>query len=145
MTPTKPRFLDTNILFAFLTRDDEQKAQHALALLLRVEAGEERMETSLLVVVEVVFTLGRRHRMAKDRIREVVGPIVEMEHLHLENKQLFARALDLFVERNVPFADAFNVATMEARGITTIYSWDRDLDRFPDITRLEPDEGRNGE
>lgn len=145
MTPSEPRFLDSNILLAFLTRDEEEKAQRALALLLRVEAGEERLETSSLVVFEVVFTLGRRYRMAKDRIREVVGPIVEMRNLHLENKQLFARALDLFVERHVPFADAFNVATLEARGITTIYSWDRDFERFPGVTRLEPEQGRNGE
>ena len=32
-----PRFLDTNILLRYLTRDDEEKDRACLALLLRVE------------------------------------------------------------------------------------------------------------
>ena len=39
------RFLDTNILLRYLTRDDEAKAQQALALLRRVERDEEQVET----------------------------------------------------------------------------------------------------
>ncbi len=36
-------FIDTNILLRYLTRDDEQKAQRALQLLIRVENGEEKV------------------------------------------------------------------------------------------------------
>jgi len=49
-------FLDTNILLRFLTRDDEQKAQQALDLLLRIERGEEKVITSPLVIFETIFT-----------------------------------------------------------------------------------------
>jgi hypothetical protein len=42
-------FLDTNILLRFLTKDDEQKAQQALNLLMRIERGEEKAITSPLV------------------------------------------------------------------------------------------------
>ena len=38
-----PRFLDTNILLRLFTRDDEAKARLALALLQRVERGEEKL------------------------------------------------------------------------------------------------------
>ncbi len=48
-------FLDTNILLRFLTRDDEQKAQQALDLLLRIERGEEKVITSPLVIFETIF------------------------------------------------------------------------------------------
>ena len=54
-----PRFLDTNILLRYLTRDDEEKARRALALLLRVERGEEEVVTSPMVVFETIFTLQR--------------------------------------------------------------------------------------
>ena len=40
------RFLDTNVILRYLTRDDEVKAQAALRLLLRAERGEERLATS---------------------------------------------------------------------------------------------------
>jgi aryl-alcohol dehydrogenase-like predicted oxidoreductase len=51
------RFLDTNILLRYFTKDDEAKAHKALVLLQRIERGEERVETSLSVIFETVFTL----------------------------------------------------------------------------------------
>src|SRR5207237_10782451 len=45
------RFLDTNILLRFLTRDDEGKATASLALLTRIEQGEEKVVTSPLVAL----------------------------------------------------------------------------------------------
>jgi predicted nucleic acid-binding protein len=38
------------------------------------------------------------------------------------------------------YADAFNAAYMQSRGITEIYSWDTDFDRLPGITRIEPED-----
>jgi len=77
--------------------------------------------------------------MPRDQIRESLSTVLDIPGLHLEGKDVFVRALDLFVERSVSFADAFNVAKMEARGLTIIYSWDRDFDRFPGIRRIEPE------
>ncbi len=133
------RFLDSNILLRYFTRDDEEKAERALALLQLVERGVEQVETSPIVIFEVVFTLHRRYRMPRGRIRDLVAPIIDLRGLRLDGKAVFARALDLFAVANVAFGDAFNVATMEARGIYTIYSWDADFDRFPGLTRVEPD------
>jgi len=36
------------------------------------------------------------------------------------------------------FGDAMIVASMEEGGSTTLYSYDRDFDPVPGITRLEP-------
>jgi len=77
--------------------------------------------------------------MPRDQIRESLSTVLDVPGLRLEGEDVFVRALDLFVERSVSFADAFNVATMEARGLTIIYSWDRDFDRFPGIGRIEPE------
>ena len=64
------RFLDTNILLRYLTRDDPVKAEPALAVLVRVERGEEKVITSPLVIFETVFTLqGRNYRVPRDRIK----------------------------------------------------------------------------
>ena len=48
-------------------------------------------------------------------------------------------ALDIFAESNVSFADAFTAAFMKAQGITEIYTWDTDFDRFDWLARVEPD------
>ncbi len=133
-----PRFLDTNILLRYFTRDDEEKAEKALALLRRVESGEERVETSVPVVFETVFTLQRYYRVPKTHIRELLRPIVRMRGLRLPYKNCCLDALELFVESNVSFADAFSAAYMKSRGVTEVYSWDTDFDRFEGITRVEP-------
>ena len=134
-----PRFLDTNILLRYLTRDDEEKAHRALALLLRVERGEEEVVTSPMVVFETIFTLQSYYRLPKERIRERVGDLLSLRSLHVPDKQVFLRALDLYVRHNISFADAYNAASMHQRQMTEIYSWDTDFDKLPGITRVEPD------
>jgi predicted nucleic acid-binding protein len=134
------RFLDTNILLRYFTRDDEAKAQKALALLQRIERGEERVETSLPVIFETVFTLQRYYRMPLPRIKELMLPILQLRGLRLPSKNLCIAALDLFVEHNISYVDAFNAAYLQARSTTEVYSWDTDFDRIEGITPIEPED-----
>lgn len=136
-----PRFLDTNILLRYLTRDDEEKADRALALLLRVEQGQEVLVTSPLVVFETVFTLQRSYHVPRNQIRDLTLPIIDLRGLHLPDKNLYHQAFDLYVNDNISFADAYNVAYMRARGLSEVYSWDAHFDRVPDVTRVEPEGG----
>jgi predicted nucleic acid-binding protein len=134
------RFLDTNILICYFSKDDEAKAQKALALLQRLERGEERAETSLPVIFETVFTLQRRYHVPISQIRALLLPILRMRGLRLPSKTLCIAALDLYVERNISYVDAFNALYMRSRAITEVYSWDEDFDRIVGITRVEPQE-----
>lgn len=135
------RFLDTNILLRYLTRDDEEKAQACLALLLRVERGEETVVTSDLVIAETVFTLQspRQYSLSQDRIRELVEPVIALRGLRLPHKALYTRAFDLYCQTGISFTDAFNAAYMEPRGLTEVYSYDTDFDRVEGIRRVEPE------
>ena len=133
-----PRFLDTDALLRYFTRDDEEKAARVLALLTRVERGEERVETSPMIIFEVVFTLQKQYRVPREQIRDLLTPIIALRGLRLASKHVFLRALDLYVAHNLSFADAFNAAQMAARGIATIYTWDKDYDRVPGVERVEP-------
>lgn len=133
------RFLDTNVLLRYFTLDDEEKAEKALALLTRIENGEERVETSHLIIFETIFTLQRYYQVPRVRIRELLRPVIRMRSLHLPLKSCCMDALDIYVESNVSFADAFTVAYMKTRGIEEIYSWDTDFDKLEDVLRVEPD------
>ncbi|MDO8690456.1 MAG: PIN domain-containing protein, partial [Dehalococcoidia bacterium] len=120
------RFLDTNILLRYLTRDDEQKGRQALELLARVERGEEKVVTFPMVIFETVFTLQKRYQVPRERIRDSLGDIISMRGLELPNKRLYERALDLYASKNISFADAFHASYMRSQGVTEIYSWDTD-------------------
>jgi predicted nucleic acid-binding protein len=61
-----------------------------------------------------------------------------MRGLRLPAKTLCIAALNLFAERNISYADAFNAVYMQSKGITEVYSWDTDFDRIKGITRIEP-------
>ena len=133
------RFLDINVLVRYLTNDDHEKAKASFALLLRVERGEEAVVTSDIVIAEAVFVLqSKTYGMTRERIRDLIEPIIESRGLRLPNKSMYARAFDLYCVNKMGFADAFNVAYMEARGIHEVYSYDTDFDRLPRIKRVEP-------
>lgn len=131
-------FLDTNILMRYFTGEDERKAEHALNLLTRVERGEERIITSSLVIFETIFTLQSFYKVPRQRIKELVLPIISLRGLQLPDKDIYYQAFDLYVTKNISFADAFNAAYMLSEEIYNIYSWDRDFDKIEGIVRLEP-------
>ncbi len=138
MKATRARFLDTNVLLRYLTRDDEAKGKEALALLLRVERGEEKVITSSLVVFETIFTLQRYYKVSRESIREMLAPIISLRGLILSDKQIIRKALELFTSSNVSFADSYNVVFMETKKVREIYSWDYDFDKIDGVIRLEP-------
>jgi len=125
------RFLDTNLLIRYFTRDDEKKAQRVLKLLKRVERGEEKVITSPLVLFEIVFT-------PREKIKELLSPILELRGLKLSDKEIYRSALDIYAKKNLSFADAFNAAFALKKGIKEIYSYDEDLDKIEGIRRVVP-------
>ena len=136
-----PRFLDTNILLRYLTRDDEKKAQACFDLLQKVERGEEVVVTSDLVVAETVFTLQspRQYGLPRERIRELLEPILALRGLRLPRKALYGRVFDLYCGKRISFTDAYSAAWMEGQRLTEVYSYDTDFDHIEGIIRVEPE------
>lgn len=132
------RFLDTNVLIRYLTRDDEDKAERALTVLLNVEGGGESVATSPMVIFETVFVLEKGYNTARETIRERMEALISLRGLRLHNKHIYLRALNIYVEHPISFADAYNAAFMRANRIAEIYTWDTDFDRLDGIRRVEP-------
>jgi predicted nucleic acid-binding protein len=132
------RFLDTNILLRYLTRDDEEKASRSLALLRRVERNEEKVTTSPLVLFETVFTLGKYYGLSPQQIRERLVPLIQLRGMKLERSEIYVAALDLHAETGISFADCFNACFMRESGFDETYSFDHDLERLPGVRRIEP-------
>jgi uncharacterized protein len=133
-------FLDTNILLRYLTRDDERKALSALDLLTRIEQNQEKVTTSSMVIFETVFTLQSFYRVPRQQIKELILPIIALRGLQLPGKHVYQQAFDLYISKNISFADAYNAAYMLTEHVSTIYSWDTDFDKIEGIVRVEPEE-----
>ncbi len=133
------RFLDTNILIRYATKDDEQKAAASYLLLQRLESGEETAITSDVVIAEAVYVLqSKAYNVSRDRIRRLLAPVIESQGLRLPSKPVYTRAFDFYCAVNISFTDAFNAAYMEAEGVDEIYSYDTDFNKIPRIRRVEP-------
>ena len=136
------RYLDTNIIIRYLTRDDETKAAACYQLFQRVSNGLEELATTVATIAEATYVLSSQrgpYRLQPDEIAARLHPIVALRGLVMSDKRVCIRALDLYAQYPfLDFADALGVAQMEARGITEILSYDRDFDRLPEVARVEP-------
>ena len=136
------RFLDTNVILRYLTRDDEAKAEACYRLFQSVKNGEEELFTCEAIVTEVVYVLSSPragYRLSHDDIRARLVPILSLRGLRLLHKRVYVRALDIYASSpSLDFEDALAVAHMERQGITEIVSYDRDFDRVVQVQRTEP-------
>jgi predicted nucleic acid-binding protein len=136
------RFLDTNIILRYLTRDDHAKAEACYELFQRVMRGEEELFTCEAIVTEVAYVLSSSrapYRLSHEEVRARLLPILALRGVRLPQKRVYLRALDLYASSSfLDFEDALAVAHMEQRGVREIVSYDKDFDRVTALQRVEP-------
>jgi predicted nucleic acid-binding protein len=133
-------FLDTNVLLRHLLQDHPQQSPRSTAYLARVERGEIKVRTADTVVFETVFTLQRQYGVSKADIRDNLLPLLELPGIVLPGKRRLRKVFDLYVDLNLPFADAYHVALMQRLGLRHVISFDKEFNRVPGVTRVEPGE-----
>src|SRR5690242_13589065 len=131
-------FLDTNILLRHLLQDVADQSARSTAYLQRIERGELRVRTADTVIFETVFTLQRTYKVAKVDIAAALLALIELPGIVLPNKRRFRTAFDLYVDVNLPFADAYHAALMKSLELTEIVTFDQEFNRVPGISRQEP-------
>lgn len=132
-------FVDTNVFLRFLTNDDPAKARRAEALFRRALDGTVELTTSLLVIAEIVWTLESYYDLGKAEIAAKVEKILNTPNLRCEEGPRIILALDLYVQQNVDFIDAYNAFEMRDRGLSRIATYDRKhFARIPSLEIVEP-------
>lgn len=131
------RYVDTNVLVRLLTHDDPKKDAEAVSLFSRVEDGSIQLSAPDTVIADAVFVLSspRQYGLTRMRIAELLIPLVQLPHFHVNNRDIVIRALEIYGSIRIDFGDAMIVAAMQAAGATELYSYDTDFNRFPDIVR----------
>ena len=136
------KFLDTNVILRYLTKDDEAKAEACYRLFQRMRHGEEEVLTCEAIISEVVYVLSSHrapYRLSLEEIRGRLMPILTLRGLKLPQKSVYIRALDIYaLSARLDFEDALAAAHMERQGITEILSYDKDFDLVAGIQRVEP-------
>lgn len=127
-------FVDSNVLVRHLTGDPPEQASRATQFL---RAGDGLILVDL-VVAEVVYVLESVYEVERERVAELVRAILAFPALTVADEALLLRALEIYEEHRIHFAEAYLAACAEISGVGAVASFDRDVDRVPSVRRLEP-------
>ena len=134
-------FLDTNILLRHLLNDHPQQSPACFALIKAIEQGKVKAWTTDLVISEVVFVLAnkRTYNLPRQRIRDLLLPLIYLPGLKLPRKRLYQRIFELYTRfPSISFVDVFHAALVESRKEPELYSYDTDFDQVEGLHRIEP-------
>ncbi len=121
------RFVDTSVFLRLLTGDDPAKAARCRKLFQQAMADSLSLETSDLVITEIVWTLLSYYELPKRSVIEKVGQILNTPNLAVTNHEVLAEALELWGRHGCDFIDAYNAALMRRDGPTELASYDSDF------------------
>jgi predicted nucleic acid-binding protein len=133
----KALLLDANVLVRFLTQDDPRQSPAATALFEKAERREITLHLDGLAVAEAVYVIIGRYGRSRTDVANVLLALVQNAGIETVEADIVTDALRRFAGFNVDFADAW-LAARAARDNRAIASFDRDLDKFKDVKRIEP-------
>ncbi len=136
---TTALFLDTNILVRHLVQDIPEHAVRATALLEGVMSGRTAIRLPDTVVFEAIYILQGVYSISKVEISDELSTIVKHPGVILDHKQAVLNALTFWRGiGGLSFADCYHLALAADLGYTEIYSFDRQMDSYPGVARVDP-------
>lgn len=127
-------FVDTNVLIRHLTLDPPAMAERATRFL----ASADELFLPDVVLAEVVYVLESFYEVPRAEVGELVRAILVFDAMVTTDRDLLLRAVEVYVEQRLDFADAYLVASAEASGVGVVASFDRTIDRVGTVARIEP-------
>ena len=119
-----PIFVDTNVFLRFFVKDVESQYRKAEDLFEKAERGEIRLETSDLVIAEIVWVLESYYDFSKSEIKEVVDTILESKNIRVSNHAKIEDAVSRYASGKIDFIDAYNIAYIKARDLQKVATFD---------------------
>ncbi len=130
--------VDTNVFLRHLRDDHPEFSPRASIIFERIAAGELIVETTEPVIFETVYTLQHFYRQSRAAIQGSLLPLIALPGIRMPGKAQLRRTFAICVTYSVSFVDAYQAALVLERGHPAIVSFDRDYDRIPGVTRVEP-------
>lgn len=112
-------------------------AEHARSLVRAADNGEVVLEVLPLIVAETVYTLESFYGMDRRTVASKLRVLLQSRGIRPHERERVLDALQRHHDVSVHFADAY-LAASAAETKLSVASFDRDLDKFRDISRVEP-------
>lgn len=121
---TRSRFVDTTILLRYLLDDIPEQASAVEAILKWAAAGKLALRANVMVTAAIIWTCESYYSLSKKEIGDKVLMILNTPGIEVEDKDLMAEAILLYVDQNVDYIDAYNACWMRTQGIAQVYTFD---------------------
>jgi uncharacterized protein len=127
-------FIDANVIM-YLVGAPHPNKQIAERLMDQLVSERQELVTDAEVLQEILHrysAIGRQSaiRVALDALLELVDDVVPIDRLDV------LRAAEIVAATSLGARDSLHIAVMERRGITSIFTFDKDFDRWPSLNRL---------
>lgn len=134
----KKIFIDTNIWLRFLVADNKEQFKSCQKLLSKIEEGKVRSYTSVIVLLEIIFTLISFYRIKKEQVIGDVNDILSTRNITLIEKTDFKVAFKLFSQYSVKLADCL-IASQLPEGVV-LCTYDQEFKKLKGIISSTPAE-----
>lgn len=136
---TTKSFLDTNVFVYHLLSSHPEHSPASTQLLWDIAAGEKQGYWSSTVVFELIHVLEMRALVNRADIATNVSTLLRMNGLESDHPQALLAVLDFWRDQPaLSFADCIHLAQTHELGMGSIYTYDKKMDRYPGVTRIEP-------
>lgn len=125
-------FVDTNIFVEMFVRSGK-KSERSNRLLKK----EDDLCTNSLVISEIEWVLRAGYGVKKEDIVRSIKKILT-SGMEIDDKKLLINALNFYEAKNVDWTDCLNMFLLKEEKISDVYSYDKELNKFDWIRRLEP-------
>lgn len=91
-----------------------------------------------LIVAETVYVLESFYKAPRDQVAAAMRSLVSMRSVVTVDPALLFRAIEVYENDRLDFAEAYLVACAETTGTGRVASFDRAIDRVNTVERIEP-------
>lgn len=122
----KSILLDTNAFLRFLLNDIPEQADIVEEIVDKAKKGKLEILVLQIIIFEIIFALEKFYNFGKNQILDKLESILTMPYLKIQDRKVFARALEIFKDNNLEFVDCFLKSKSELASIE-IFTFDKGL------------------
>lgn len=133
------RTIDTNVLVYHLIGQGGELSQRSSDLFRRLKSDAETAYVPVTAIFECIYACQMSYRVPNDALAPLLLEIMDFPGIVIEHRAALVDALELWhIQGPLSFADCFHLTLTKELGMTQIYTFDRKMNRFPGVVRLEP-------
>jgi len=117
-------FVDTNVFLRFFVNDVATQYEKARVLFEAAETGKIKLETSELVIAEIVWVLESFYGFSRKEVTEVLSTLLSSRNLKIASHARINEAVRLYAAGNMDFIDAYNIAYIRSKEYSKVATFD---------------------